>query len=97
MATTTAIPSGTGAATAAADITVASGASIQVWTTPRLGKGETVTVWRTDGASIVEEVVEGNNTVTLTNVNGSTALNGPITVRLIKSVTAVATTVLYDS
>lgn len=97
MATTTAISSQTAAATAGADITIAGGASVQVWTTPTLAAGEAVQLWRTDGASVVERVREGSQPIELGSGRHSVSINGPITLRLIKTVTATATAVLYDS
>lgn len=99
MATNTAaIASTTSAATAAADIAVDSGASIQIWTAPALADGETVSVFRVSSSSPedVVRVYEGERPLQV-KLGGSIMVNGPGTFRLVKSATATATTVYYDS
>jgi len=96
MASTTAISSQTAAATSS-DITIASGSSIQVWTSLRMGQDETVGLYRTDGGSVEEEVVESNNPARITVNKPSLAISGPGIFRLKKSVTGDAVAVYYDS
>ena len=95
----TSIASTTAAATGAADITVATGDSIQVWTYPPLGAGEKVTVHRVTGGSPEHEarVKEGGRPTGLGSGVENILLTGPAVFRLKKTVTATATTVYYDS
>lgn len=99
MTTTTAIPSGTAAATAAADITVASGDTIQVWTSAELMVDEKVTVHRVDSGDSFEVVVrdQGGSAVQLSPQAPSVALIGPAIFRLKKTATVSSVAVLYDS
>lgn len=96
MSTTTAVASTT--STGSADVSVASGSAIQVWTSPRLRAGETVLIYRIDTGDTVEEaVVQKNKQLAITKENSSVLLNGPANFRIRKDVTAVATAVYYDS
>lgn len=79
------------------DITIASGASIQVTTDPRLNEGETVTLLHAP---------DGTNFIPCSTPNGGRVLdrgvqrqqvNGPGTFRLRKSATGTATSVDYDA
>lgn len=96
MATTIAIAAKTAAETSA-DITVASGDVIQVWTSAKLQDSETVRIYRYDGVSVEQPVMEGPNTVVIGSLRGSLALIGPGTFRLKKSITAASVAVNYDS
>lgn len=96
MAINTAITSQDTPATSG-DIVVADGSSIQLWTAPALGNEESVTLFRTDGGSVEEEVREDNNAVALSPKRPSLSLNGPGTFRVKKTATAAATAVYYDS
>lgn len=97
VTTTTAIASGTTAATSS-DITVDAGSSIQVWTDIPLAEGESVSVYRTDDGGTEEvRVREAGLYVMLTKYKSFVALNGPATFRLKRSVVATATAVFYDA
>lgn len=96
MTTTTAIASDTAAGSA--DVVVADGASIQVWTVPNLAVGESVAIYRYDSSDTVEaKVIDKGEAVGVTRECGNVVLNGPGNFRLKKSVTATATAVYYDA
>lgn len=98
MTTTTAISSGTAAASSST-ISVADGSSIQVWTSPaQLAGDEWVDVYREDsGATVEVRVMEGVAPVRLTSKRPSVVLNGPGEFILKKSETSTATAVFYDA
>ena len=99
MATATAIASATGAGTYA--LTLAAGASAQVYSVPNLGKREPVVLMRSiDGGSTYTVPVnagdpEGN--VLLSSDNNSAIVTGPGYFRVDKPVTAVATAIHVDT
>ena len=94
---TTAITSQTAAATSS-DIAVASGDMIQIWVSPPLEPGETVDLYRYDGSSEEERVIEDGVALTLDSKNLSMVVTGPVNaLRLKKSVTGTATAVYYDA
>ena len=95
--TTTAITSQTTAATSS-DIAINSGSAIQIWTSPPLEPGETVALYRYDGTSEEEAIIEDGVALVVSDKMRSLLINGPISaLRLKKSVTATATAVYYDA
>jgi len=91
MATET-IPSTTAGGTSAAYVTVAAGASIQVFTIPTLGFRETVDVIRTHDESA--DVTLGR---ALSEGEPSAIITGPGKFKFVLSATDTATTVYYDA
>ena len=78
------------------EIAVEDGQSIQVWTNPKLGPGETVAVKRTNGASVETDVIENGKVAHISDKNASILLRGPATFKFYKGETAVATAVYSD-
>lgn len=73
-------------------ISVASGASIQIYTVPTLGYKETVDVYRTD-----DDVVDVFVGKALSEGEPSAIISGPGRFKLIMSATAVTTALNYDA
>jgi len=99
MATATAIASATGAGTYA--LTLASGASAQVYCVPNMGARESVKLMRSiDGGSTFTVPVNGGDpegNVLLSSDNNSAIVTGPGYFRIDKPATAVATAIHVDT
>jgi hypothetical protein len=107
MATATAIASATGAGTYA--LTLAAGASAQVYCVPNMGARESVKLIRSiDGGSTYTVPVNGgdpegnvilstDNNVVLSSDNNSAIVTGPGYFRIDKPVTLVATAIHVDT
>jgi len=99
MATATAIASATGAGTYA--LTLAAGASAQVYCVPNMGARESVKLMRSiDGGSTYTVPVNGGDpegNVLLSSDNNSAIITGPGYFRVDKPVTSVATAIHVDT
>jgi hypothetical protein len=97
MATVETISS-TAAAANGGTITLASGASAQVYAVPALGLRETVRLQQShNGSTWVDVNDEDFDGIVLQESRNRAVLTGPGTFRVVKSATAVATVIYYDN
>lgn len=90
---------GVSSATAAGefDVSLENGESVEVWTYPRLGKGEQVVAFSIDSGDTVEsEVFEDGQLLEIDRTNSRMKVNGPGNFRFKKTATAAATAVYYE-